>query len=174
MNKKLFIILPICLIIVILSAFGIKQLIYYEVMIKPSVIHSDIKSINLSTLNKITITNDTEVIELNPEQVEYKIVSEIFDNKKVKIDNSRIYFWDEEDYKIEFKTNNQNYVLYGCPELLLNTDEKELNDPVVFVLYDYTNNSTMEYLYQIVTISKSDFLKIFGDINEIVYIQHTD
>lgn len=160
-KTRLIILFLFILFIVVLSAFGIKELVYYEMAIKPAVVHSDIKSIDLSELSKIIITNNNETIELSPEQAEYQTVSKIFDNKKVKIDNERVYFRDDENYKIELRTGNLNYVLYGCPEISLNTDMKDLNDPVVFVLYDYTNESTMEYLYQIVTISKSDFLKIF-------------
>lgn len=149
--------------LIILSAIGICKKVYYETMIKPSIVHSDVKSIDLSTLYEIKITNNNEIITLKPDKNEFQTISKIFNKKKVKIDNTRVYFWDDKKFKIEFKTNNQSYTLYGYPEIIINDTNQSLSNPVVFVLYDYTDENSMEYLYQIVTITKSDFLKIFDE-----------
>lgn len=165
-KKKLFILIPIILAVAVLLLGGAYELIYYEIIIKPSVVHSEIKSIDLTTTYEIEIKNNGKTIGLSPEEDKYKAVCEALDGKRVKIKSDRVYFWDDENYRIEIKTETQSYILYGCPEIISDEDGETLSEQIVFVLYDYTNNDTMKYLYQIVTVSKSDFLKIFPDFQE--------
>ncbi|MCH5320941.1 MAG: hypothetical protein J1E36_04215, partial [Eubacterium sp.] len=104
-----------------------------------------------------------ETVTLDADDDKYKIICDAFKRKRVKIDYSRVYFWNKNEYRVELKTKSQNYILYGSPEMFTDDNfNSELTDPVVFVLYDYTKNS-VDYMYQIVTISKDDFLKIFPD-----------
>ena len=162
-KERLFIIIPLIIIVLILSIVGSSYAVFYEVMIKSRVTHSDIKSIDLSDLNEIKITHNNETVTLDADD-KYKIICDAFNHKNVKIDDSRVYFWNKNEYRIELKTKSQKYILYGSPEIFTDDNfNSELTDPVVFVLYDYTNKYTMEYLYQIVTISKDDFLEIFSD-----------
>lgn len=163
-SKKILIVLPIVLIVLVLLLCGVYRLAYYEIFLKPAVTHSDIKSIDLETLNKIVVTHDNKTVELSPKQSEYQKIADIFNNKKVKIIDDRVYFPEASNYEFEFKTEEKDYVLYGCPDRVDGVEQ--LTNSVVFVMYDYTD-STMQYLYQVVTVSKSDFLKIKKIMTEI-------
>ena len=162
-KKRLFVIIPLIITVLILLIVGSSYAVFYQVMVKSRVTHSDIKSIDLSDLNEIKITDNNETVTLDADDDKYKIICDAFKRKRVKIDYSRVYFWNKNEYRVELKTKSQNYILYGSPEMFTDDNfNSELTDPVVFVLYDYTKNS-VDYMYQIVTISKDDFLKIFPD-----------
>ncbi len=133
----------------------------------PNIQVSDIQRLDLSTAKEINITNDGETVTLHTGQEEFDSIISVFNSKKVKTEDDRVHFWNEESYKLDFTTDTQKYILYGSPEVVHN-EEKYLENPVVFVLYDYTNKDTMEYLYQTVSISKSEFSAVFPKAEEIL------
>lgn len=161
-KKKIVIPLAILLLLVIVSLCT-PSILNSIFLIGPQITNSDIKKIELSNVSEIIVTNGDKNTKFLPEQKEFDVIKSVFDNKKVKIDDRRVHFWSENEYQIEFVTSERTYTLYGCPEIVSDVDETRMEKNVVFVLYDYTNNHTMEYLYQIVTISKDDFLGIFPE-----------
>lgn len=168
MKKKTIKILVACisvlLIVAVVIRSGVLTTLLYTKMIGISITHSDIKKIDLSELNKIVVRHNGEEYEFTPEESDFETISKIFDNKKVKVDVSKVRFWSEGEYEIEFITGDRNYILYGAPEILVDTEKSNLQNPVCFVLYDYSKSETNEFIFQIVKISKKDFVEIFGKI----------
>lgn len=168
MNKRIIKILVACISVIFIVAIivhsGALTPLIYDGIIRLSITHSDVKEMDLSELSKIVIRHNGEEYEIASEESDFDTIRKIFDNKKVKIDVSKIHFWSKGKYEIEFITGEKNYILYGAPEVVVDTETSKLQNPVCFVMYDYSNSETNEQIYQIVKISKKDFAKIFGTI----------
>ncbi len=117
--------------------------------------------LDLSNVQEIVVTNNGETNKYKSGQKEFDCIESVFKNKMIKTETDRVHFWDDYSYKIEFITDSKKYILYGSPEINMDENGGKLNNPVVFVLHDNTNETTMEYSYELVKISKSDFLKMF-------------
>lgn len=65
--------------------------------------------------------------------------------------------------KIELHTGENDYVLQGGYVKLDNLEETK-HETIHLVLYDYSIKTTNENIYQVVAVSQSDYLKIFGDL----------
>lgn len=168
MKKRTITILVACIGVIFIAAVvirsGVLTTLLYTKMISPSITHSDVNKIDLSELNKIVVRHNGEEYEFTSEESNFDTIGKIFDNKKVKVDVSRVHFWSEGEYEIEFITGDRNYILYGAPEVLVDAETSNLQSPVCFVLYDYSKSETNEFIYQTVNISKKDFAEIFGTI----------
>ncbi|MCH5321798.1 MAG: hypothetical protein J1E36_08525, partial [Eubacterium sp.] len=89
-KKRLFVIIPLIITVLILLIVGSSYAVFYQVMVKSRVTHSDIKSIDLSDLNEIKITDNNETVTLDADDDKYKIICDAFKRKRVKIDYSRV------------------------------------------------------------------------------------
>lgn len=154
--KKIIIIL-ITIVAISCTIIGGLNISYYKIFIEPRITHSDMKKIDLSSINRIEICNDNQKMVIQPNQEMFNDIVSVFKNKRIKVTDKRVYLWYDNQYKISLITNEQTYTLYGVPEIY---SDGTISEPIVFVLYDYTNDG-VEYLFQIVTISKNDFEMIF-------------
>ena len=157
-NKKILSVLLIILIVGA-AAFSVCKIVSYSLYIKPQLPTSQNES-NIKLNNSADIT----VIDENGNKKEVKQNSELythiydtFDNKRIKVDDDRVYLYDESICIVEFDMQDKKYVLHAAPEII----DGKLGESVVFVVNDYSNNSTMEHLYQIVTVSTEEFYSLF-------------
>lgn len=158
------------LLIGVLFYNGVPQYLVISYMVyEARVEHKDIKRLDLSSLDNIVISNDGQSIEYSPEHEQFDKIKKILKNKRVKVKMSGFIPW-EGCNKIELHTGENDYILQGG---YVNLDflEETKHETVYLVLYDYSISTTNEHIYQVVAVSQSDYLKIFGDL---IYDEQSD
>ena len=162
MKKKiLFVIIPLIVLLLAFLIYNLAVIVFFESSVNNR-IKTDIKRIDLSTLNSITIKNDGNEETLYPKDERFDLVKKAFENKKVKKETDHYYEPEEGYYEITLHCEQNDYILYGCP---YSYTDGSIDTPVYFVLYDYSNYNTMSYLYLYVGVSEKDFREMFPDFN---------
>lgn len=161
--KKSKILLSILLIILIggTAVFTIYKIVPYYLFIRPrlSTTYNE-RKIKLNNSADITIIDENgNKKEIDHNNELYTHIYDIFNNKRIKVVDDRAYLYGISECIVEIDMQGKKYVLHAAPEMI----DGKLGENVVFVVYDYTNNSTMDYLYQIVTVSTEEFYSIFPD-----------
>lgn len=158
MKKKIrFVVIPLIIALLAFVIYNAAGYVFVENSINNR-INTDIKRIDLSTVERITIKNDGREETLYPTDESFDIVKKAFDNKKLKKETHRYYEPTEGNYEITFHCQQDEYTVYGCP---IKDSDGNFEKPVCFILYDYSNYDTMSYLYLYVDISENEFLQIF-------------
>ncbi len=162
MKKKiLFVIIPLTVVLLAFLLYNAAVLAFFESSVNNR-IKTDIKRIDLSTLNSITIKNDGNEETLYPQDERFDIVKKTFDKKRLKKETEHYYEPEEGYYEITLHCEQNDYILYGCP---YSYTDGSIDTPVYFVLYDYSNYNTMSYLYLYVSVSDKTFYEIFPNAN---------
>lgn len=160
----------VVLLIGTLCYIGVPQyLIIWQMVYEARVEHKEIKRLDLSSLDNIEISKDSQSIEYSPEHEQFDKIKKILKNKRVKVKMSGFIPW-EGCNKIELHTGENDYILQGG---YVNLDflEETKHETVYLVLYDYSISTTNEHIYQVVAVSQSDYLKIFEDL---IYDEQSD
>ena len=157
MKKLKYLIIPLVIVLMI----PVLKYTAYFVFVNSSEnnrIKTDIKRIDLSTLNSITIKNDGNEETFYPQDERFDIVKKTFDKKRLKKETEHYYEPEEGYYEITLHCEQNDYILYGCP---YSYTDGSIDTPVYFVLYDYSNYNTMSYLYLYVGVSEKEFREMF-------------
>lgn len=157
MKKWKLLFIPIISILLIILLYNAATFVFFESSVNNR-IKTDIKRIDLSTLNSITIKNDGNEETLYPQDERFDIVKKTFDKKRLKKETDHYYEPEEGYYEITLHCEQNDYILYGCP---YSYTDGSIDTPVYFILYDYSNYNTMSYLYLYVGVSEKEFREMF-------------